>query len=68
MTVRAFLAVRTGIRAIRQQHVWRESGDYGCLSGGSGCCESVVVMSRPLALRAGRGLPTGMPSHKSVAH
>ena len=50
------------------QSVGRESGDFGCLSEGSGCCESIAVMSRPLALRAGRGLPTGMPSYKSVAH
>lgn len=48
--------------------VGRESWDFGCLLEGSGCCESIVVVSRPVALRAGRGLPTGMPSYKSVAH
>lgn len=31
----------------------------------NGCCMSILVV---LALKAGRGLPTGMPYYKSVVH
>lgn len=47
----------SGTAAEAGPSVGRESGALGCLSGGSGCCESVAVVSRPLALRAGRGSP-----------